>query len=36
MRCGRIAKAFLNLGLSEILQFFSGEAALATFYIGRN
>ena len=36
MRCGRIAKALLNLGLSETSQLFSDEAVPATFHTGRN
>ena len=36
MRCGRIAKALLNLSLSKTSQLFSDEAVPATFYIGRN
>jgi len=36
MRCGRIAKALLNLGLSETSQLFSDKAAPAIFHIGRN
>ena len=36
MRCRRIAKALLNLGLSETSQLFSDEVAPAIFYIGKN